>query len=222
MTNILDNAKAFIFDLNGTMIDDMQYHIEVWRNSVNDYGANLSLDEVKKQCYGKNGDLLERIFPNRFSDEEKDKIGLEKEKIYQEIYLPHLKLIKGLDVFLEQAKAKNIKLGIGSAAIMFNIDFVLEGLKLNSYFESIVSADDVIYSKPHPETFTKCANELGVKYSDCIVFEDAPKGVEAAAAAGMQCVVLTTMHTKDDFAAYDNILCFVEDYANFHSTNTIG
>ena len=209
---MLDKAKAFIFDLNGTMIDDMQYHIEVWRNIVNDYGANLSLDEVKKQCYGKNGDLLERIFPNRFSEVEKDKIGMEKEKIYQKIYLPHLKLINGLDVFLEQARAKNIKLGIGSAAIMFNINFVLDGLKIKSYFESIVSADNVEFSKPHPETFTKCADELGVKYSDCIVFEDAPKGVECAANAGMQCVVLTTMHPKEDFAAYNNIICFIENY----------
>ena len=212
---MLDNAKAFIFDLNGTMVDDMQYHIEVWQRIVNDFGANLTLEEVKKQCYGKNGDLLERIFPNRFSDSEKDKIGLEKEKLYQKIFLPHLKLIKGLAVFLQQAKAKNIKMGIGSAAIMFNINFVLDRLKLKHYFDSIVSADDVAYSKPHPETFTKCADELGEKYSDCIVFEDAPKGVECAAIAGMQCVVLTTMHPKEDFVVYDNIICFVEDYTSF-------
>ena len=211
---MLDNAKAFIFDLNGTMIDDMQYHIEVWRNIVNDYGANLSLDQVKKQCYGKNGDLLERIFPYRFSDQEKDKIGFEKEKIYQKIYLPHLKLINGLASFLEIAKTKNIKMGIGSAAIMFNINFVLDNLKLKPYFESIVSADDVALSKPHPETFTKCADEIGVNYNECIVFEDAPKGVECAANASMKCIVLTTMHAKEDFVAYDNIICFVEDYVS--------
>ncbi len=206
------NAKAFIFDLNGTMIDDMSFHILVWQKIVNDFGANLSLEEVKKQCYGKNGDLLERIFPNRFNEDEKEIIGFEKEMEYQKIYKPHLKLINGLVSFLDNAKSKNIEIGIGSAAIMFNINFVLNGFGIANYFKTIVSADDVAESKPHPETFTKCADELGVAYKDCIVFEDAPKGVECAANAGMQCVVLTTMHAKEDFAGYDNIIGFVEDY----------
>ena len=205
-------AKAFIFDLNGTMIDDMSFHILVWQKIVNDLGANLSLAEVKKQCYGKNGDLLERVFPNRFTENEKDAIGIKKEETYQEIYKPHLKLIKGLDAFLEKATAQNIKIGIGSAAIMFNINFVLAGLNIGNYFKAIVSADDVALSKPHPETFAKCADELAVAYRDCIVFEDAPKGVECAANAGMQCVVLTTMHAKEDFAAYNNILGFITNY----------
>jgi beta-phosphoglucomutase len=206
-------AKALLFDLNGTMIDDMSFHILVWQKIVNDLGANLSVEEVKKQCYGKNGDLLERVFPGRFTDAEKDAIGIKKETTYQEIYKPHLKLIPGLDAFLQKANANNIPIGIGSAAIMFNINFVLDNLHIGHYFKAIVSADDVAESKPHPETFTKCADELGVAYQDCIVFEDAPKGVECAANAGMQCIVLTTMHPKEDFAAYNNIIGFVEDYS---------
>lgn len=208
------NAKAFIFDLNGTMIDDMHFHIMVWQKIVNSYGANLSIEAVKKQCYGKNGDLLERVFPNKFNDAEKDAISMQKETAYQEIYKPHLKLINGLDAFIQNATNKNIKIGIGSAAIMFNINFVLQGLNIAHYFKAIVSADDVALSKPHPETFTKCADLLGVAYKDCIVFEDAPKGVECAANAGMQCVVLTTMHSKEDFAAYKNIVGFIENYEN--------
>jgi beta-phosphoglucomutase len=210
---MLLQAKAFIFDLNGTMIDDMSFHILVWQKIVNDLGANLSVKEVKKQCYGKNGDLLERVFPGKFTDAEKDAIGIKKENTYQEIYKPHLKLIPGLDAFLQKANAQNIPIGIGSAAIMFNINFVLDNLHIGHYFKAIVSADDVAESKPHPETFTKCADELGVAYQDCIVFEDAPKGVECAANAGMQCIVLTTMHPKEDFAAYNNIIGFVEDYS---------
>lgn len=64
-------AKAFLFDLNGTMINDMQYHIDAWYNILNDLGANLSIERVKEECYGKNRELLERIFPGRFSEEEK-------------------------------------------------------------------------------------------------------------------------------------------------------
>nr|GFD38095.1 hypothetical protein [Tanacetum cinerariifolium] len=68
-------------------------------------------------------------------------------------------------------------------AIPFNIDFVVDGLDLRPYFSTIVSADDVTLSKPHPETFLKAAQLLGVAPADCLVFEDVPKGVEAAARA---------------------------------------
>jgi beta-phosphoglucomutase family hydrolase len=206
-------AKAFLFDLNGTMIDDMSYHIRAWHRIVNELGAGLSLEQVKTECYGKNHDLLDRIFPGRFSVEEKDKMSIEKEKQYQSEFRPHLKLIDGLEQFLEKAKANHIKMAIGSAAIMFNIDFVLDGLDIRHYFDAIVSADDVQLSKPNAETFVKCADKLGVPYNECIVFEDAPKGVEAAANAGMKSIVLTTMHTEDEFEQYKNIIGYSGDFS---------
>ncbi len=92
-----------------------------------------------------------------------------------------------------------IPMAIGSAAIPFNIDFVLDNLQIGKYFSAIVSAEDVGISKPHPETFLKAADLLNVNPSDCLVFEDAPKGVEAANSAGMKSVVLTTMHNRNEF-----------------------
>lgn len=207
-------SKAFLFDLNGTIIDDMSFHVKAWHRIVNELGANLSLEQVKAECYGKNHDLLDRVFPGRFTTEEKDRMSFEKEKQYQYEFKPHLKLINGLDQFLEKAKQHHIKMAIGSAAIMFNIDFVLDGLNIRHYFDAIVSADDVVFSKPDPETFIKCADKLGVQYNDCIVFEDAPKGVEAAANAGMKCMVLTTMHTEDEFHEYNNIIAFADDFTS--------
>ena len=205
-------TKAFLFDLNGTMVDDMDYHIKAWHRITHELGGNLTMEQVKAECYGKNGEVLERIFPGRFSQEEKDRISIEKEKQYQKEFRPMLKLIDGLDVFLEQAYRNNIKMGIGSAAIMFNVDFVLDGLNIRHYFDAIISADDVIKSKPDPETFTKCALQLSVPSANCIVFEDAPKGVEAAANAGMKSVVLTTMHTEDEFDGHNNIIHFAKDF----------
>ena len=208
----MSNKKAFLFDLNGTMIDDMNFHIMAWYRLLNDLGAVLSIEEVKKECYGKNSELLERIFPGRFSDEEKAKMEIAKETEYQKQFRPLLKLIPGLEAFLEKAYQQKIPMAIGSAAIMFNIDFVLDGLGLRHYFPSIISAESVKESKPDPETYLICAQELGMDPKDCIVFEDAPKGVEAARNAGMRCVVLTTMHTKEEFEGYDNIDCFISDY----------
>ena len=83
---------------------------------------------------------------------------------------------------------------------------------MRDYFPIVVSADDVTTSKPHPETFLLGASALGVAAKDCIVFEDAPKGVESALNAGMQTFVLTTTHPKEDFLQYSNVIGFGADY----------
>ncbi len=208
--------KAFIFDLNGTMVDDMSYHADAWYELLNnDLKQKLSRGEVQEQMYGKNSEVLTRIFGKRkFSPMRMDELSHEKEKRYQEAYLPHLELIQGLDGFMQKAKAQGIAMAIGSAAIPFNINFVLDNLHIRDYFGAVVSADDVNISKPDPETFLKAADLLGVKPAECIVFEDAPKGVEAAQNAGMKSVVLTTMYAPEKFSGLDTILEFVKDYTD--------
>jgi len=204
--------KAFLFDLNGTMINDMPYHVKAWHRIVTNLGSTLSIEQVKQECYGKNEEVLERIFPGRFTEEEKTTIGLEKESQYRVEFKPHLKLIKGLDNLLKKTYDRGIKMAIGSAAITSNIDFVLDGLRIGKYFDVIVGADDVTHSKPNPETFIKCANKLGIDNKDCLVFEDAPKGVEAAQNAGMDCVVINSLHPPQEFEKYKNVILFAKDF----------
>jgi beta-phosphoglucomutase len=210
---MINDKKAFLFDLNGTMINDMAYHIRAWHRILNELGANISIEKVKEECYGKNHELLERVFPGRFSEEEKNKMSLEKEKQYQLEFRPHLELLPGLPAFLEQAYRAGIKMAIGSAAIMFNIDFVLNNLNIRHYFDALISADDVVKSKPDPETYLKCTAQLNVSPKNCIVFEDAPKGVESAMNAGMESIVITILHEKEEFRQYPNVIQFIKDYS---------
>lgn len=206
--------KAFLFDLNGTMINDMPYHIKAWHTILNNLGANLTMDEMKAQCYGKNQELIQRIFRDRFTQIEMDEMSLAKEKAYQHAFKPHLKLIEGLEEFLEHAAMQGIPMAIGSAAIMYNINFVIDGTGIRKYFTALVSAESVHESKPNPETFLLCAAELNVLAKDCLVFEDTPKGVEAAANAGMQAVVITTLHHLHEFDAFTNVVGFANDFTN--------
>jgi beta-phosphoglucomutase family hydrolase len=208
----MTSYSAFLFDLNGTMIDDMHYHVQAWHRILNDLGANISLERMKQECYGKNDELLERMFPGRFSTEEKQRMSRAKEEAYQAAFLPQLKLLPGLHELLGLARANGIRMAIGSAAIMFNIDFVLDNLNIRPYFDVLVSADDVQHSKPHPETYLQCAQRLGVEPAQCLVFEDAPKGVESAARAGMDAWVITGMHTPGEFAAFSNIVGMSHDF----------
>lgn len=207
-------SKAFLFDLNGTMINDMGFHLEVWNKILNeDLKAGLTLDQVKQQMYGKNHELLDRVFGKGILSEETISTHSQrKEELYQELYKPHLALIPGLDNLLEAAAQNGISMAIGSAANRFNIDFVLDNLNLRSYFGAIVSAEDVIESKPNPEVFLKGAALLGVAPESCIVFEDVPKGAEAALNAGMKVIIITTTHSEEEFIHYPNVLFFISDY----------
>ncbi|MFY8004188.1 MAG: HAD family hydrolase [Chitinophagaceae bacterium] len=207
-------VKGLIFDLNGTMVNDMYYHNLAWFEIVNKHlGGKFSMEEVAKEMYGKNEEVLARFFgSNAFSDEKLAAISMQKEMIYQELYLPHLALIAGLDKFLLVAAAKELPIAIGSAAIPFNIDFVLNNLAIGNYFNAIVSADDVINGKPHPEVFIKCAHAIGIERENCLVFEDSPKGAEAALRAGMRCVAITTLHQATDFANNEAVVLVIDDY----------
>ena len=206
--------EAYLFDLNGTIIDDMQFHARAWYEILtNDLKSEITFEETILQMYGKNSELLERVFgKGYFTQQRMDELSMEKELRYQAAFKPHLKLIDGLAEFLEKAHSQGIKMAIGSAAIPFNIDFVLDNLNIRKYFPVVVSANDVMLSKPHPETFTKGAKLLNVEYAKCLVFEDAPKGIEAAQNAGMQSIAITTLHQSEDFSQYTNILKFIKDY----------
>lgn len=171
--SMLSSPGALIFDLNGTIINDMEFHIRAWTEILNnDLKAGLNPEQVKSQMYGKNSELLVRVFgEGRFSNEEMEHWSLEKEKRYQKAYLPHISLIKGLREFLDKALKKKIPMAIGSAAIPFNINFILDNLDIRKYFSAIVSADDVTISKPHPETFLKAADLIDTAPSACLVLK---------------------------------------------------
>jgi beta-phosphoglucomutase len=208
--------KAFIFDLNGTMVNDMPYHAKAWTRLLNEeLNADFSEDKIKANMYGKNPEVLVRLFgEGKFSNEEIQKYSDDKEEQYRLEYKDHMELLPGLKEFLENAYQAGIPMAIGSAAITANIDFVLDNLNIRQYFKAIVSADDVTHSKPDPETFLKPAEMMGVKPEECVVFEDVPKGAEAAKNAGMKAFILTTTHDPEDFEDHENILGFAADFTD--------
>lgn len=207
------NIKAFVFDLNGTIINDMEYHSRAWFNMFSSLGVNLSYADAVRESYGKNEEVIERVMPNVYSVEERTKIGLKKEEIYRSEYLPELALIDGFGSFIEKYSQQGMLMAIGSAAIMINIDFVINNCNIRHYFQSIVSAEQVAKSKPDPETFLKCADELNVNPEQCIVFEDSPKGLESGLRANMHPIVITTTHKVEEFKQWqEKIVGFIEDY----------
>jgi beta-phosphoglucomutase len=204
--------KSFIFDMDGTMVDNMMTHHHGWQVILKEYGLDLTLAEVMETCHGKNIEIIEKLFPNRFTLEERERISFEKESRYRAIFLPKLKLIKGLNAFLKKAQKLNTPLSIGTAAPPENVNFVLDNLKLRPFFKTIVNASDVNLGKPHPEVYEKAAAGIMTPLSNCLVFEDSPTGTLTAMNAGCPCVVILTTHKQEEFSAFSNIVKFIRNY----------
>ncbi|XVJ67084.1 MAG: beta-phosphoglucomutase family hydrolase [Lacibacter sp.] len=202
--------KAFLFDLDGTLIDTMHWHFITWQVVVEELGSPLKGDALMKELYGNGAELMHRLVPNKtFTEEEARKIVDDKEARYRNLYGHNITVLEGAREFLEEALQKQIPMGIGTASNQANIDFALDFLDLRKYLNAIVGADDVQFSKPHPETWLKLAEALNTDPAHCIVFEDAPKGVEAAQKAGMKAVAITGHYSANDFKEYENILQIV-------------
>lgn len=195
------------------MIDNMMVHHRAWQKKLAEYGMELSLEEVMEKVHGINEEILERLFADRFTPEERRQISAEKEAAYREIFLPELKLIDGLDAFLKELVTADITMAVASAAPPENVDFVLDNLNLRDYFATILHSRSVENGKPHPEIYLKTAEQLNVPPAQCLVFEDSPVGATAASRAGCGVVVVTTTHTATEFAQIPNIRAYIEDFS---------
>jgi beta-phosphoglucomutase family hydrolase len=202
--------KAFLFDLDGTLIDTMPWHFKTWEAVVEELGSSLRGDELMKELYGNGAELMHRLVPHRtFTEDEARQIVDNKEERYRNLYGQNITVLQGAREFLDEALLLNIPMGIGTASNQANIDFALDFLDLRKYLKAIVGADDVQLSKPHPETWLKLAKALSADPVNCIVFEDAPKGIEAAQKAGMKAIAITGHYSANDFNGYNNILKIV-------------
>ncbi|MFC3457571.1 HAD family hydrolase [Massilia haematophila] len=205
--------RAFVFDMDGTIVDNMAFHTDSWIAFFARRGRAIDADEFFRATAGRQGgEIIRSYLGEHLTDEEVAALNHEKESVYRELYAPHLKPVAGFEALLDQAQQHGVKLAVGTAAPPANVAFTLDGLDLRRHFDAIVGATDVARGKPHPDVFLKAAELCGVAPEHCIVFEDAPLGVEAARRAGMRCVVLTTTLPASSFAGYDNVIAIVRDF----------
>ena len=205
-------VKGVIFDLVGTMVDNMMVHHLAWQRKLKELGLKLTLEQVREQIHGVNEEILRRLFGERFTDAQRSQYANEKEEEYRRIYKSELKLIDGLPDFLVELKKNHIAMAIGSAAPAENVDFVLDNLNLRHYFSTVLHAGDVLKGKPDPEIYLRAAAGLKLKPADCLVFEDSPTGAEAAYRAGIPLIIITTTHSKAEFSKIPNVVKFIKDF----------
>lgn len=205
-------TRAFIFDMDGTLVDNMYFHTQAWGKMLEENGIEINAHDFLVKTAGKtNREILPTVFGD-ISDERIEELGKRKETIYQELFLPERKAVEGVIEFLEASQKLGIKLAVATAAPVGNMEFILDGLDLRKYFGAITTAADVSKGKPNPEIFLKSAEKLGVKAQNCIVFEDAFGGFEAAHRASMKSIGITTVNSAEDILKLDSV---VEAHADF-------
>jgi beta-phosphoglucomutase len=205
--------SAFLFDMDGTMIDNMMAHHRAWQLTLRNYGLDLELDYIHRELHGKNEEILRRLFAESRSEAEIQQIAWEKEYTYRKTFIHELKPIEGLLPFLARCQAAGLKLGIGTAAPPANVNFVLDNVYgLAGYFSSVVNAAMVQRGKPDPQVYELLAQQLDVPLEECLIFEDSPTGVEAARRAGCKAVVVTSTHGPEEFLGFEHVVQMVRGY----------
>ncbi len=186
---------AALFDWDGVIVDSSKPHEEAWEILAKREGRVCPPGFFPKSFGMKNEKVIPELLKWTEDPEEIHRISIEKEAIYRElIKRDGIKILPGVEEWLQQLRDHSIACAIASSTIRDNIDCALEILGIGEYFQAIVSGEDVKHGKPDPEVFLLAAKRLGRKPKECVVFEDAHVGIEAALNAGMQVVALATTH----------------------------
>lgn len=196
----MPRPAAFLFDMDGVVCDNMRAHEEAWRRFFRGFGLEIDAREFRENTMGMpTREVLRHYFRREVPAEEASRLAESKERLYRELYGPDLSPAPGLVEFLRAARARGLRLGLGTGSKADNVAFVLDGLGLREAFDAVVDADAVARGKPDPETWLTLAARLGVAAADCVVFEDSLLGEEAARRAGMAVVAVTTSHEASEF-----------------------
>ncbi|MBR7183613.1 MAG: HAD family phosphatase [Alistipes sp.] len=193
--------KGLIFDMDGTLIQNMPYHMKAFDVQAERHGYKLT-QPVSNRFYGRHND---EIFLNVVEPWVVEKYGLqflseEKEAIYRELYAGNVRLTDGLEALIADAKANGVKCYIGSAGPRVNLELIWQGAELDDKIDGYICGDDVVNFKPHPEIFLKCCERMGLQPEECIVFEDALSGIKAGFDAGCNVIALSTTAKPEDLA----------------------
>jgi len=201
------DTKAAIFDLDGTLIDNNNYHLTTWLQYLNDKGRVVTEDEYRQHFNGRtNKDVLEYIYEKPLTAEEALVYSLEKEALYREIYKEHIQPVAGLLELLQAFVDNNIPMAIATSGIQPNIDFMFEHIDIKKYFSAVINSSHVKLGKPDPEIYQKAAGALQVAPANCLAFEDAVVGIQSAKAAGMKVVAITTTEPAEKLGQADLIV----------------
>lgn len=207
--------KGYIFDLDGVIVDTARFHFLAWKKIGKEFGFTLT-HELNEQLKGVSRvDSLKKILEwadASISPREFDELATKKNEDYL-TYVAKMDendILPGVLDMLKKLKAENKKIALGSASK--NARLILEKTNILDYFDALVDGNSVSKAKPNPEVFLMAADEIGVPYNECVVFEDSEAGIQAAKTAKMKAIGLGNPEVLSQAdAVYDNFHQIIKD-----------
>ena len=196
-----DNSslRSVIFDMDGVLIDSNPIHVEKWAEFLTERGVDFKSEDLPRQILGHgNFDCFRAFFGSSLSREEMRELENMLESRFRETFARRAAPLPGLVPLLEAIRDEGIPLAVASSAVRDNVEFVLETLRLKSFFPVVVTGDDFPHAKPHPGIYLLAAEKLATPPADCVAFEDSFVGIEAAKRAGMKCIAVASSFPEED------------------------
>lgn len=187
----MKKVKAFIFDLDGVIVDTAKYHYLAWKKIANELGIDFTHEHnelLKGVSRVRSLDIILELGNINASQEDKNKWLIQKNEDYLSylVDMDESEILPGVMPVLKYLKTNNQKIALGSASK--NARPILEKTGILDYFDAIVDGNDVSNAKPDPEVFVRAAQLLNASNEDSIVFEDSVAGVQAANIAHMKSI----------------------------------
>jgi beta-phosphoglucomutase len=214
--------RGVVFDLDGTLVDNMAIHAEAFVVFVTRHGLPPLTTEMRARLDGqRNRDIFPIIFGRPLAEDDLRRFAAEKEGLYREASRGRLRPLAGLPRLLDQLETQGVPAAVATSAPAENVVHTLRELGLEGRLTAVVRSDEVARGKPAPDVFLAAARLIGADPEGCLAFEDAPAGLRAARAAGMTCVAVTTSFTREAFTSHQAEPDWaVRDYDEFLSGPT--
>jgi beta-phosphoglucomutase family hydrolase len=190
---MFNKIHAVIFDLDGTIIDNMSFHAKAWVEISRRLGCEKPVEHFQRVTAGqKNIEILSALLSIAVEEQKLEKLSEEKESLYRQLYRPHMKLVAGAREFIIRLREAKIPCALATLSPKANREMALEAISIAHAFDYIVGAEHTKRGKPAPDIFFAAASLLKKEPSCCIAFEDAVNGVQSARCAGMTVVGVCT------------------------------
>lgn len=204
---------AFIFDMDGVIVDSEPIHFEIDIQTMHHLGAEISKEQLEKYVGMTNPEMWSLIKQEfNLSHSVTEIIEYQLSNKIDKIRTMNIKPIEGIVELLDELKSRKIRIGLASSSPRKFIDEVLSKFNITEYFDSIMSGEEVERGKPAPDIYIETATILGVDPKFCYVLEDSRNGVIAAKAAGMYCIGYVNFNSGDqDLSEADMIVSSIRD-----------
>jgi beta-phosphoglucomutase len=213
--------KALLFDLDGTLIHSMPLHEHAWTVFLQDQKLEIDRQSFFERTTGRtNAEIFDVLLPDQ-PKAEHERLALRKEEIYRDLARTQLKEVPGAVAFVKRMHAQGLKIAVCTAAPLANIECAFELFDFKPMLSTLTCPAQGLRGKPHPDLYAEAARRMNIEPAACLVFEDAPLGVEAGLNAGMPAVALTTTVGPQAFATHRNLVAHVTNYLELNSAGLL-